>query len=99
MDLNLSHYNRDVSPLKLDENKNAQINTLLERCSSVESKKLNEELLIRLVSSERHTKDVETVMNSTYWIEALKNSYAKGVGKQLNCNLKLILFFFNINKI
>ena len=39
-----------------------------------------------LISSERLNKDVETLMNSSFWINALKNSHAFGIGTNLYCN-------------
>ena len=44
---------------------------------------------VRLCTSERLNKDVETLMNSSFWINALKTSKAIGIGSQLHCNLRL----------
>lgn len=44
---------------------------------------------IRLVSSERLTRDVEHLMSSSYWIDQLKASKASGIGNRLFCNNNL----------
>lgn len=49
--------------------------------------------LIRVLSSDRLTKDVDTLMNSPFWIEALKTKKARGVSEQLNCNLLRFYIF------
>jgi hypothetical protein len=43
--------------------------------------------LINVVLSDRLTKDVESLMNSTYWVDGLKSRKAIGIGDQLYCNL------------
>ena len=48
--------------------------------------KLNADPFYRLVASERLTRDVESLMNSSFWIEALKSRTAQGISDQLNCN-------------
>ena len=53
----------------------------------------NSDVLARILSSERMNKDVEMLMNSSYWIEALKNKNAAGISEQLNCNLNFQIFF------
>ena len=41
---------------------------------------------VNVISSERLSKDVESLMNSSFWINALKNSRAFGIGSDLYCN-------------
>jgi hypothetical protein len=43
--------------------------------------------LIKVVLSDRLTKDVESLLNSTYWVDGLKSRKAIGIGDQLYCNL------------
>ncbi len=42
--------------------------------------------LIKVVQSDRLTKDVESLMNSSYWVDSLKSRKAIGIGDQLYCN-------------
>ena len=58
--------------------------------------KLNADPFYRLVASERLTKDVESLMNSSFWIEALKSRTAQGISDQLNCNKYFFLIFLLI---
>lgn len=39
---------------------------------------------MRELLSDRLIKDIKLLMNSSYWIDALKSGYAKGIGKQLS---------------
>ena len=41
---------------------------------------------VNLLSSDRVIKDVDDLMNSLFWIEALKTQNAKGISDTLNCN-------------
>ena len=45
----------------------------------------NEKLIgyYKLLSSERFDRDIATLMNSPFWVDALKKGFAKGVGDQL----------------
>lgn len=42
---------------------------------------------VNLLSSDRLIKDVDDLMNSLFWIEALKTQNAKGISDTLNCIL------------
>ena len=46
-----------------------------------------EDPLYRIISSERLNRDMHTLMNSSFWIESLKNNHAKGISDQLYCKL------------
>lgn len=41
--------------------------------------------LDNLFASDRLIKDVETLMNSLFWVEALKAQNAKGISDSLKC--------------
>ena len=43
--------------------------------------------LDNLFTSDRLIKDVDNLMNSLFWIEALKSQNAKGISEKLNCNI------------
>ena len=43
------------------------------------------ELFDTVISSDRLKKDVENLMNSSFWIDALKKSRAFGIGSNLYC--------------
>ena len=54
----------------------------------------NDEILINdrsidVALSDRLAKDAESLMNSTYWVDALKNRKAVGIGNQLYCRTTL----------
>ena len=52
---------------------------------------------VSVISSERLNKDVESLMNSSFWINALKNSRAFGIGTNLYCKFekfKILTFYF-----
>ena len=44
-----------------------------------------EDSFLKVVSSDRLNKDVQSLMNSNFWIDALKTSNAKGISDQLYC--------------
>lgn len=39
----------------------------------------------KLINSERLIRDAEHLMNSSFWIDQLKNNKATGIGSQLIC--------------
>ena len=53
--------------------------------------------LVTLVGKERLEKDVDNLMNSLYWVEALKNQSAKGISNKLNSKKILLIITFMIN--
>jgi len=44
------------------------------------------DLFENVICSDRLKKDVENLMNSSFWIDALKKSRAFGIGSNLYCN-------------
>ena len=47
----------------------------------------NSEMFDTVISSDRLKKDVENLMNSSFWIDALKKSRAFGIGTNLYCKI------------
>ena len=47
----------------------------------------NNAVFRRVLGSQRTIRDVEMLMNSVYWIQALKMNNARGIGNDLYCNL------------
>jgi len=45
------------------------------------------EKILQIISSERLGRDMNTLMNSPFWVEALKKGFAKGVGDRLYSQL------------
>ena len=64
---------------------------------NIENKSRNDPLY-RVITSDRMTRDVEILMNSSYWVEALKKKNAVGISEDLNCNYEdkhVILLLLN----
>lgn len=53
---------------------------------NIENKSRNDPLY-RVITSDRMTRDVEILMNSSYWVEALKKKNAVGISEDLNFQL------------
>lgn len=51
--------------------------------SQIKSEKTND--YKKLINSERLIRDAEHLMNSSFWIDQLKNNKATGIGNQLIC--------------
>jgi hypothetical protein len=49
---------------------------------------------MRELLSDRLLKDIKLLMNSSFWIDALKSGYAKGIGRQLSCKYFYIYLIY-----
>ena len=63
------------------------ISNLIQTTSRLKQTSLENETYKKIINSERLLKDAEHLMNSSYWIDQLKNNKASGISNQLICTL------------